>query len=88
MGAHADPRVLRFLQSVSLASAEEAREEEQEARTTSPAGKWRQLVSLSKSLAWIRTQPPAQQARVLEWRDPPAASYRALIARLHGAPGE
>ncbi len=54
------------------------------AREQTPAERWTSLCSLCRSLAWIRTQPAAHQERVLTWRDPPAASYRALVAKWRG----
>lgn len=85
MAPEVDPRLRRFLAHHAVTPAQEAEADVAEARGATPAERWSQAVRLSRSLAWLRTRPLEQQARVLEWRDPPAESYRQLVARLRAA---
>ena len=85
MAREVDPRLRRFLDHHAVTVAEGVAADVEDARGATPAERWSQAVRLSKSLAWLRTSPEAQQARVLEWRDPPAESYRVLVARLRAA---
>ena len=85
MGHEVDPQVRRFLELHSVPVEEEVEADVAEARGATPVERWRELERLIKTLTWVRTQPEAHQARVLEWRDPPAESYRQLVARLRSA---
>lgn len=85
MADEVDPLLRRFLDHHAVTVTQGVEADVEEARGATPAERWRQAVRLSKSLAWLRTSPEEQQARVLEWRDAPAASYRLLVARLRAA---
>lgn len=85
MAGEVDPRLRRFLEHHAVTLAQGVEADVEEARGATPAERWSQAVRLSRSLAWIRTRPEEQQARVLEWRDPPAESYRQLVARLRAS---
>jgi hypothetical protein len=86
MGQDVDPSLTRFLRLHSTSIQEEVEADVAEARELTPLERWQTLVRLSKCLTWIRTQSPEHQARVLAWRDPPAASYTQLVARLRTRP--
>lgn len=76
-----DPAVARFLARHSKPPRDAVAEDAAPWRDKSPAEKWRAVLALSRSAAWVLRLNP-QRERVLAREDSPHPSYFEIMKRL------